>query len=39
MCASYAGSRIKIDGGDIRLLNDDDVLATIDPPEDILHEF
>jgi hypothetical protein len=33
------GSRIKIDGGEMRLLNDDEVLATIDSPEDILHEF
>ena len=39
MFARYAGSRIKIDGGEIRLLNDDEVLATIDSPEDILHEF
>ena len=39
MFARYAGSRIKIDGGEMRLLNDDDVLATIDSQEDILHEF
>jgi len=37
--ARYAGSRIKIDGGEIRLLNDDEVLATVDSPEDIFHEF
>ena len=37
--ARYAGSRIKIDGGEIRLLNDDEVLATVDNPEDIFHEF
>ena len=37
--ARYAGSRIKIDGGEIRLLNDDEVLATVDSPEDIYHEF
>jgi chaperonin GroES len=30
MFARYAGSRIKIDGGEMRLLNDDEVLATID---------
>ena len=35
----YAGSRIQIDGGEVRLLNDDEVLATIDRPEDILHTF
>ena len=39
MFARYAGSRIKIEGGEMRLLNDDEVLATIDSPEDILHEF
>ena len=39
MFARYAGSRIKIEGGEVRLLNDDEVLATIKNPEDILHEF
>ena len=39
MFARYAGSRIKIEGGEMRLLDDDEVLATIDSPEDILHEF
>ena len=39
MFARYAGRRIKIEGGEMRLLNDDEVLATIDSPEDILHEF
>ena len=39
MFARYAGSRIKIEGGEMRLLNADEVLATIDSPEDILHEF
>jgi chaperonin GroES len=29
MFARYAGSRIKIEGGEVRLLNDDEVLATI----------
>ena len=37
--ARYAGSPIKIDGGEIRLLNDDEVLATVDNPKDIYHEF
>ena len=32
----YAGARIQIDGGDLRLLNDDEILALIDDPEDIL---
>ena len=31
----YAGARIKIDGGDLRLLNDDEVLAVIKNPEDV----
>ena len=35
--ARYAGSRIYIDGGEIRVLNDDEILGTIDDPEDILH--
>ena len=39
MFARYAVSRIKIEGGEVRLLNDDEVLATIKNPEDILHEY
>ena len=35
----YAGSRLKIEGGEIRLLNDDEILAKISNPEDILHLF
>ena len=35
----YAGSRLKIEGGEIRLLNDDEILATISNPEDLLHLF
>jgi co-chaperonin GroES (HSP10) len=37
MFARYAGSRFKIDGGEVRILNDDEVLARIQEPEDILH--
>lgn len=33
----YAGSRFKIEGGEVRLLNDDEVLARIGSPDDILH--
>lgn len=33
----YAGARISIDGGEIRLLNDDEIIGTINNPEDILH--
>ena len=32
----YAGARIQIEGGDLRLLNDDEILAVINNPEDIL---
>ena len=32
----YAGSRIKIDGGELRIINDDEVLAVVDDPRDIL---
>jgi len=35
--ARYSGSRLKIDGGEVRILNDDEVLAKILAPEDILH--
>ena len=33
----YAGARFKIDGGEVRILNDDEVIAVIQEPEDILH--
>jgi co-chaperonin GroES (HSP10) len=33
----YAGARMNIDGGEIRILNDDEILAVIADPEDILH--
>jgi co-chaperonin GroES (HSP10) len=34
--ARYAGSRFRIDGGEVRILNDDEILATIKDPDDIL---
>ena len=37
--ARYAGSRFRIEGGEVRLLNDDEIIATIKDPEDIVHEF
>jgi len=37
--ARYAGSRINIEGGEVRLLNEDDILATVKDPEDILHKY
>ena len=35
--ARYAGSRLTIEGGEVRLLNDDEVLGTIKNPESVLH--
>ena len=37
--ARYAGSRIQIEGGEVRLLNEDEVLATVKDPKDILHAY
>lgn len=34
--ARYAGSRFRIEGGEVRIINDDEVLATIGDPNDIL---
>ena len=39
MFARYAGSRFKIEGGEIRILNEDEILATIQDPEQILHDI
>jgi len=33
----YAGARIPIDGGEIRFINDDEVLGVVNDPSDILH--
>ena len=35
--ARYAGSRLPIEGGEVRILNDDEVLGTIADPESLLH--
>ena len=35
--ARYAGSRMQIDGGEIRMLNDDEILGTIGDPKDLIH--
>ena len=32
----YAGSRIRIDGGELRIVNDDEIIGTVDDPRDIL---
>jgi co-chaperonin GroES (HSP10) len=33
----YSGSRFKIDGGEVRIINDDEVIATLIEPDDIKH--
>jgi co-chaperonin GroES (HSP10) len=33
----YAGARLTIDGGEVRILNDDEIVGTVNDPEDILH--
>tara|TARA_R100000234_G_scaffold17963_1_gene9986 strand:+ start:1939 stop:2424 length:486 start_codon:yes stop_codon:yes gene_type:complete len=33
----YTGSRFKIDGGEVRIINDDEVIATILDPDDVKH--
>ena len=35
--ARYAGSRLPIEGGEVRILNDDEVLGIIKDPESVLH--
>ena len=35
----YAGSRFKTKYGEHRILNDDEIIATINKPEDILHLY
>ena len=37
MFARYAGARLPIEGGEVRILNDDEVLGTISDPESVLH--
>ena len=36
LITKYAGSRIRIEGGELRIVNDDEILAVIDHPKDIL---
>jgi len=33
----YAGARFRIDGGEVRIINDDEVISTIKEPDDIKH--
>jgi chaperonin GroES len=35
--SKYSGSRFKIDGGELRILNDDEILAVIDDPSHLMH--
>ena len=35
--ARYAGSRLPIEGGEVRILNDDEVIGTVQNPEAVLH--
>ena len=35
----YSGARFKIEGGEVRILNDDEIIARIKNPEDILHTY
>jgi len=39
MFGRYAGSRFRIEGGEVRILNDDDIIGTIGDPRDIEHTF
>tara|TARA_R110001606_G_C15170708_1_gene628125 strand:- start:247 stop:735 length:489 start_codon:yes stop_codon:yes gene_type:complete len=33
----YSGSRFRIDGGEVRIINDDEVIATLLEPDDVQH--
>ena len=35
----YAGARFKIEGGEVRILNDDEIIAVVDDPNDILQTY
>ena len=37
MFARYAGARLPIEGGEVRILNDDEVIGTVKDPESLLH--
>lgn len=37
MIGRYAGARFRIDGGEVRIINDDEVIASINDPADVLH--
>jgi|TARA_R110000751_G_scaffold17752_2_gene54476 co-chaperonin GroES (HSP10) len=35
----YAGSRFEIEGGEVKILNDDEIIAKVTDPEAILHNY
>ena len=35
----YAGAIFKIEGGEVRILNDDEIIAVVDDPNDILQTY
>ena len=35
----YAGSRFDIEGGEVKILNDDEIIAKVEDPEAILHNY
>ena len=35
----YAGSRFDIEGGEVKILNDDEIIAKVNDPEAILHNY
>jgi len=37
MLGRYAGARFRIEGGEVRILNDDEIIATISDPSDVLN--
>ena len=37
MLGRYAGARFRIEGGEVRILNDDEIIATISDPADVLN--
>jgi co-chaperonin GroES (HSP10) len=35
----YAGSRFKTELGEVRILNDDEIIGTVKDPQDIIHNY
>jgi co-chaperonin GroES (HSP10) len=36
LITTYAGSRIRVEDGELRIVNDDEIIATVEDPRDIL---